>query len=121
MLVVLPIVLGFVFFDAIHAFYLVTFVAPRLENDLGFEGAYQRAGSDQELTIYTLVSVDPNGVLGRAGARSGDVPCRFVHGIESGFLGLLHESRGEEVSLFLCDGKRWSAKRVTFVVPRSAI
>lgn len=118
-LVILPIVLGFAFFQPIYTFYLRAVAAPKLEKDLGFRGGYVNLGNGHQL--YTLVSVDPGGVLGRAGAKAGDVPCRFVHGIESGFLGFLQEERGKRVTLFLCDGKDWSEKRLSFVVPNGAI
>ena len=35
---VLPLVLGFAFFDTLYAFYLSRFVAPELEESLGFLG-----------------------------------------------------------------------------------
>ena len=117
-LVVLPIVLAFAFSSSIYAFYLSEIVAPELESSLGFKGGYVRVG-DAEL--YALVSVDPKGPFGRAGAKPGDIPCRYVHGIEPGFLGHLHESRGQQVSLFLCNGKDWSEKRVTLMVPKRAV
>jgi hypothetical protein len=119
-LLVVPIVLGFAFFDSLYAVYLSRFVAPGLESALGFKGGHAIVrGRDQSYESYVLARVSPNGILGRAGVHAGDVPCRFVHGIESGFLGRLHQSRGERIELTFCTPPEWSEKRVTIVVPRT--
>jgi len=118
-LLVVPIVLGFAFFDRLYAVYLSRFVAPGLESALGFKGGYAAVQwRDQSYESYVLARVSPTGILGRAGVQAGDVPCRFVHGIESGFLGRLHHSRGERIELVFCRPPDWSEKRVTIVVPR---
>ena len=117
-LLVIPIVLGFVFFDALYALYLSRFVAPGLEATLGFKGGYSIVqGRDHSYESYVLTKVTPGGVLGRAGVTAGDVPCRFVHGVESGFLGTLHHSRGQRIELTFCTPPAWAEKRVTIDVP----
>jgi hypothetical protein len=119
LLLVLPIVLGIAFFDSLYAVYLSRFVAPGLESALGFKGGHAIVRwQDQSYESYVLASVNPNGTFGRAGVHSGDVPCRVVHGGESGFLGRLHHSRGERIELTFCTPPAWSEKRVTIVVPR---
>ena len=50
---------------------------PSLETRLGFKGGRVRVQDDW--IAYTLVRVDPQGVLGKAGFRSGDVPVAY-HG-----------------------------------------
>jgi len=118
-LLVVPIVLGFAFFDGLYAFYLSRFVALDLESSLGFKGGYAIVqGRDRSYETYVLTRVIPNGVLGRAGVRAGDVPCRFVHGIEAGFLRRLHESRGQRIALTFCTPPDWTEKEVTIVVPQ---
>ena len=118
-LVVFPVSLGVVFFDTWYGFYLSRFVAPELEQALGFRGGYATVqGRDQRYESYVLIVVDPKGVLGQAGVTAGDVPCRFEHGIEPGFLGRLHHARGQRIELWFCTPPNWSEKHVNVNVPR---
>ena len=117
-LLVFPVAMGFIFFDSWYAIYLSRFVGPEFESSLGFHGSYAQIQTPNGIyEIYALTQVDPNGVLGRAGVRVGDVPCRFHHGVESGFLGRLHHSRGQRIELTFCRPPEMAEQRVTIQVP----
>jgi hypothetical protein len=53
---------------------------PSVERRFGFVGGRARVPGD-DWTAYTLVRVDPEGVLGKAGFRSGDVPVAHHGGL----------------------------------------
>jgi hypothetical protein len=118
-LVVFPVALGFIFFDSVYAFYLSRYVAPELESSLGFSGGYAKIRTPEgERQSYVLTRVLPTGTLGLVGIRAGDIPCRSQHGVESGFLGTLHHSRGQQIDLTFCTPPGMTEKRVTIRVPR---
>jgi hypothetical protein len=57
------------------------FVAPSLERRFGYRGGVTAlvSGSGFAGATFTLVKVDPDGALGRAGFRSGDIPSGAAH------------------------------------------
>jgi hypothetical protein len=123
LLVTLPLLLVLVSLDPIYDWYLARFVAPELERTLGFSGgAVTVTQSDSTYLWYGIRSVAPGGIFDRAGVRAGDMPIGFAHGVRSGFLGLLHQSRGQTITLRFAiqhrnSGGRWPEKRVSVTVP----
>jgi len=85
---------------AFEDWYLVHVSGPRLEREFGFSsGILERSAMDGWNGQLILTRVDPQGILGRAGIRSRDLPIGFEHGSETGFLWELRAaSEGREVS-----------------------
>ena len=67
-----------------------TVFLPSVEREFGFRGR-EAPVPGRNRSAYTLVEVDPNGVLGRVGFRSGDVPVAY-HGGLSEFCSAIRES-----------------------------
>jgi hypothetical protein len=91
LLVVLPLVVGIVFQNPIQDAYVHEFVSPRLQRELGFTAGWMKAEGQQ---AWVIRSVEPDGVLARAGFREGDEPSGYVHGVETGFLTDLEHGDG---------------------------
>jgi hypothetical protein len=89
--VVLPVTSLFVFSNSLAAVFCRQFELPEYEEQLGFRvGELEvRNGRWAGQTALGITWVDPNGPLGRAGLRAGDVP-RMYHGVAD-FCGTLSE------------------------------
>jgi hypothetical protein len=123
LLVVFPLLLFLVFQDAIYDWYLVRFVQPTLEADLGFTGgSLPVRWGETMFDTFALVSVAPGGTFARAGVRPGDIPVGYVHGIRSSFLGHLQAARGHPVTLHFVNVDQFHAsnrrvREVSVLVP----
>ena len=62
-----------------YAFVVERFILPEYESTFGFRGGRLPVTTrDASHTIYALVAVVPDGMLGRAGATSGDIPLSIM-------------------------------------------
>jgi hypothetical protein len=89
---------GIAFFsrDRVRLAYYRHFVAPELEQKMGFRGETADGA-------YTFSWVDPHGILGRAGVKAGYGPCFDAHN-ELEFISYLQAHRGVVVRLGVCRG-----------------
>jgi hypothetical protein len=104
----------------IHDLYVWEVVAPQLQQELGFRiGKVRVVDEGREHEVPGIIAVDPNGIFGRAGLRSGDIPIGYVHGFV-GFYHHLHSARGDKATLEVVrpEANTWrSARQVTVAVP----
>ena len=126
MLIILTLVLGLVFQYGIYSWYLQEFIEPKLEISLGFRGGILRIEDDSgSHNVYAVVAVSPGGVFERAGVRPGDIPDGYSHGVRSGFVNHIFDSRGGVARLRFvgeADARRgnWQSRRVEVPVPRNS-
>lgn len=85
----------------LRGMYIMEFVAPRLERELGFT-----------LDERGIATIERGGVFHRAGFEVGDRPAGFVHGIY-GFYDALQHVRNRDVSIRVLRGDR----SVQLVIP----
>ena len=85
--------------------FFIRYEGPVLQRDFSFEGSWVEwpgRGGSASFRVYTITAVDPNGILGRAGIQSGDIP---IEGFESGFLHDLYSvKRGCETEVQVVSG-----------------
>jgi len=122
-MVTLPIILAFSFMNQLWGFYVVRFVEPEVERELGFEGEpVPIQAIEGPSQIYAIVAVTPGGVFDRAGVKVGDVPAGYIHGQRAEFISQLHDGRGHDVTLHLLSRSKlateaWPGRAVTVHVP----
>jgi len=96
------------FYPWFGRFLFVQFEGPRLQREFSFHAAWvtwPAAGAHGPFDNYTLTYVDPQGKLGLAGFKAGDIPCRYQHGAEPGFLRDLKAwENGETVAVQVVSG-----------------
>jgi len=99
--VALPIVLALVFQFQIYDAYLEQFVRPGLEREFGFTaGTIQLPAVAGPCDQFAIVAVSADGILAKAGVRSGDLPVGYKHGFATGFYqDLLQVQRGSSVKI----------------------
>jgi hypothetical protein len=91
---------------------------PSVERRFGFVGG-RTAVPDEDGRPYTLVQVDPKGLLGRLGFRSGDVPVAHHGGLPT-FCDAIHRSEEGRSSfeVAVVNIAEWgSSSRRRFVIP----
>jgi hypothetical protein len=89
-------------FVTAQAWYYQLHVGRALDTDLGFThgSPYVRCG-ESEREVFTIHSVQPDGVFAQAGFTNGDI----VVGMSiTQFYRTLHHRRGEEVTVSVVDG-----------------
>jgi len=106
-----------------YAFVVERFILPEYESAFGFRGGRLPIGTGKEsFTIYALVAVTPDGRLGRAGARAGDIPVEY-HGGLWAFYGALEQARdgheGHFDVLAHSDWGDWDKRRRVVVPPET--
>ena len=92
-LVALVMVLAVVYFPMWYPRLYIWAESPRLEKHFGFQSAFVEYPGRPGLQMFQLTSVDPAGILGRAGVKSGDFPVGYHHGFATGFLSDLESAR----------------------------
>jgi hypothetical protein len=103
-----------------YDFAVEHFVLPEYEAAFGFRGGRVPVTIDEaHYTIYALVTVDPGGRLGRAGAISGDIPVEHHGGLWAFYAALQDANTGKAGEFGVinqADWLDWSKRRkiVTF-------
>lgn len=90
--------------EEIYAAYVRTYVAPEVQRRFGFKVGRERmyyGARRQPLDVFFINATEPDGVLARAGALSGDVPVGAYHWSDVGLYVRLRESRRRPVELHL--------------------
>jgi predicted metalloprotease with PDZ domain len=89
---------------------------PKYEAAYGFRGGriYLRYASGEPTDAYALVHVDPDGPLGRAGFRSGDIPVAHHGGVEEFDWALGHAEAGEAAPVTVIQASEWSSPNGQF-------
>ena len=92
-------------FPWVFDWFFIRFEGPVLQREFSFEGSWVEwpgKGETASFSVYTITSVDPDGILGRAGIQAGDIP---IDGFESGFLHDLESvKRGCEAEVQVVSG-----------------
>ena len=93
---------GFCIYIVATSYYYQFLLGRQLEEDLGFKdgAAYVRVGRRLHSAVC-LKEVTPDGVLYRAGLRTGNVLPRLSH---TELFRDLHRNRGKTIELFIVDG-----------------
>jgi hypothetical protein len=91
-----------------YDYFVEHFVLPQYEAEFGFRGGRVAVkDSDGDFTVYGFVAVTPDGPLGRAGAKAGDIPVEY-HGGMRAFYGALQRARlGEEDRFDVLAREEW--------------
>jgi hypothetical protein len=104
----------------IYDVYMMEFIAPQLEKDLGFRiGKIKVVDGGRQFEVPAIVIVQPGGVFGRAGFLQGDIPTGYMHGFV-GFYYHLNGARGREATIRVLrpETLSWtSAREVRVSVP----
>jgi len=89
LLVVLPVIFWFIFGDWVHSLYVDQVVAPRLQQEYGFEVGLVHLGPDEagDRAWMAVTKVTTGSVLEHAGIRRGDTGCL---GVDTGGIGDLY-------------------------------
>ncbi len=103
---------------AIEDFAVEQFFLPQYEARLGFRGGrvWLTVGGSS-YSVYALVSVEPDGVLARAGAKAGDIPTSRSGGVWSFYRAAQRVISGGEGRFDVVSQSEWSwEKRRTIVL-----
>jgi hypothetical protein len=117
--VILPLTVSLAFRDRIYDAYVRELVAPKLQREFGFKAGIEPiVDAKESLNVFVIQSVNPTGILGKAGFRSGDIPIGYKHGFETGFYhDLLWVKNGDQVEISvvnLSDARvgDWSERKI---------
>jgi hypothetical protein len=121
LVVVLPVVCGLVFMPGLGNYWVERFYGPELERDFGFRAGQQTIPFHEgQVSAFVLTWVDPEGCLGRAGLKAGDMP-RTYHGSGDFWGPLLRLRDGETIELTILPEKfrqqGWQARREIRIGP----
>jgi hypothetical protein len=88
----------------------VSVVLPAYEQEFGFTGARVTVQDHrgESLTLYGLITVDPEGPLGAAGFRAGDVPVAYHGGAEEFAWALRRSKCGEATTVAVVQADAWA-------------
>ena len=92
----------------------VSVVLPLYQREFGFTGARLsvRDYRGEALTLYGLVSVDPNGPLSAAGFRPGDVPVAYHGGAEEFAWALRRAECGKATTIAVVQASAWAEQQL---------
>jgi hypothetical protein len=118
--VILPLTVSLAFRDRISDAHLREIVGPKLQREFGFEAGIEPVfEAKQFLDVFVIQSVNPTGILGKAGFRAGDIPMGYKHGFETGFYqDLLWVKEGDQIEISvvnLAEARvgNWSERKIT--------
>lgn len=98
-----PLLIAALYSDELYNGYVRTYIAPRIQRQFGFKMERRRMyyRGTQELDVFVIEGLEPNGVLAKAGVQNGDVPIGMFHMSDVAFYRRLQERTEKAVEIHL--------------------
>jgi hypothetical protein len=109
-LVVLPVVGSLTYSNQIRDWWFMRNHQAEIEREFSCHaGTISLTDNDgKQVPVFSLTEVTPDGALGRAGVRAGDIPVGFKHGFQIGFYASLWTvHNGTPVQLSVVTAEEW--------------
>ena len=102
-LVISPLLIATLYADGLYNGYVRTYIGPRIQRQFGFKMERRRMyyRGRQRLDVFVIESLEPNGLLAKAGVQNGDVPIEMFHLSDVAFYRRLQESPAKAVEIHL--------------------
>ena len=98
-----PLLVASVYSDELYNAYVRTYIAPGVQRQFGFKMQRRKMyyRGTQELDVFVIEGLEPNGVLAKAGVQNGDVPIGMFHMSDVAFYRKLQERPAGTVEIHL--------------------
>ena len=98
-----PLLIATLYSDELYNAYVRTYIAPSVQHQFGFkmERRQMYYRGTQELDVFVIEGLEPNGLLAKAGVQNCDVPIGVFHMSDVAFYRRLQERPKERVEIHL--------------------